>query len=445
MNQTILFTPIGGTDPISATNCRDGSMLHICRIYKPDKVIMYMSKEILEFQEQDDRYRYCLNQLGALIHHQMEYEIIERKDLVSVHEFDYYYQDFRSIIQKIYQQMDETDILLLNVSSGTPAMKSGLLVLLTLGEFPAKAIQVATPERKINEHVHKDYDVKLLWELNEDNETEFENRCKEVQCPTLLNIKKEEIIKKHISVYDYAAALDVVASLPEQETELYRDLIYMTSRRVLLDFAGVDQMIKKTGYQCLPVRSSADRKYFEYALNVDIKLKKKEYADFIRSITPLVVDLFEMILKKQCKIIVDEYCDIKKKNGAQVRQWSAKKLEGTEVKQALDAIYGNGGFKGGVVYSDHLKILIQANVQDQHLTKLVGALRQVEANIRNLAAHEIVSVTDASIFQRTGYTGSKIMDMIKELFNYTGISVKREYWYSYDIMNQEILKRMAIE
>ena len=194
MNRVILFTPIGGTDPISATNCKDGSMLHICRFYKPDKVVMYMSKEILEFQEQDDRYRYCLNQLGALIHHQMEYEIIERKDLVSVHEFDYYYQDFRSIIQKIYQQMDATDILLLNVSSGTPAMKSGLLVLLTLGEFPAKAIQVATPERKINEHVHKDYDVKLLWELNEDNETEFENRCKEVQCPTLLNIKKEEVI-----------------------------------------------------------------------------------------------------------------------------------------------------------------------------------------------------------------------------------------------------------
>ena len=29
----ILFSPIGGTDPIS--NFRDGAMLHICRIYKP--------------------------------------------------------------------------------------------------------------------------------------------------------------------------------------------------------------------------------------------------------------------------------------------------------------------------------------------------------------------------------------------------------------------------
>lgn len=315
MNQTILFTPVGGTDPISSTNCRDGSMLHICRVYQPDKVIMYMSKEMLEFQEQDDRYRYCLDRLGNLQNRRMQYEIIERKNLVSVHEFDYYYQDFREIIQKICQQMDETDTLLLNVSSGTPAMKSGLLVLLTLGEFPAKAIQVATPERKINEHVHKSYDVQVLWELDEDNEEGFENRCKEVQCPTLSKIKKEEIIKKHISVYDYAAALDVAEALPEEDTRAYKDLIYMASRRILLDFSGVDQMIKQTGYQCLPVRSSSERKYFEYALNIGIKLKKEEYADFIRAITPLIVDLFEIVLKKQCKISVDDYCVSYKKKG----------------------------------------------------------------------------------------------------------------------------------
>ena len=55
MNRTILFTPVGGTDPISSTNGHDGSMLHICRQYKPDEVVLYMSKEMLDFQEQDNR------------------------------------------------------------------------------------------------------------------------------------------------------------------------------------------------------------------------------------------------------------------------------------------------------------------------------------------------------------------------------------------------------
>ena len=66
MGKTILFSPVGGTDPISQTNCRDGSMLHICRWYKPDTVYLYMSHEMLKFQEQDDRYRYCINELAKL-------------------------------------------------------------------------------------------------------------------------------------------------------------------------------------------------------------------------------------------------------------------------------------------------------------------------------------------------------------------------------------------
>lgn len=110
--------------------------------------------------------------------------------------------------------MDETDTLILNISSGTPAMKSGLLVLRTLGEFPCKMVQVITPARKMNEHIHKGFEVEVAWGLNGDNEEGFENRCREVQCPTLDIIKKEEIIKKHVEVYDYGAALSVARTMP---------------------------------------------------------------------------------------------------------------------------------------------------------------------------------------------------------------------------------------
>lgn len=440
MNQTILFTPIGGTDPISQKNCREGSMLHICRIYKPDKVIMYMSKEVLEFQEQDDRYRYCLDRLAQMQNRKMEYEIIERRDLVEVHEFDYFYEDFRTVLEEIYKDMDETDTLLLNVSSGTPAMKSSLLVLQTLGEFPAKVIQVATPEKKMNEHIHGGYDVEILWELNEDNQEPFENRCKEIRCPTLSKIKKEEIIKKHIQVYDYRAALEVAETLAEDETKLYKDLLFMAYRRVMMDLKGVNKMIQKTGVQCLPMRSSSDIKYFEYALSVDIRLKRGEYADFIRAITPLIVDLFELIVKKQCNINMDDYCDLKYRNGNKVREWSIRKLEGTEMKKLLDQEFRE--FKGGNIYSVHLQKLIAGFSEDKHLVELTENIRNVEGSIRNLAAHQIVSVTDESIRELTGFSAVKIMNMIKELFNYTGMTVKPEFWNSYDELNQVIIERM---
>ena len=149
MNQTILFTAVGGTDPISEDNYYDGSMMHICRYYRPDKVVMYMSKEMLDKQEKDDRYRYCLENLAKQQDRVMEYEIIERRNLTRVHEFDYFYQDFRDIFEELFSKMDETDMLLLNISSGTPAMKSGMLVLQTLGEFPAKLIPCLLSSIKI--------------------------------------------------------------------------------------------------------------------------------------------------------------------------------------------------------------------------------------------------------------------------------------------------------
>lgn len=442
MNHTILFTPVGGTDPISMNNYHDGSMLHICRIYKPDKVIMYMSKEMLDNQEADDRYRYCLDKLAELQNRKMEYGAIERRNLTNVHEFDYFYQDFRGIIEKIYANMDETDTLLLNISSGTPAMKSGLAVLKTLGEFPAKLIQVETPERKMNEHNHKGYDVELLWELNEDNQENCENRCKEIFCPTLSGIKTEEIIKKHLKVYDYQAAVDAAETLPEEETAKYKDLLYLAMNRLLLNFPEVDKLIKKTNFQCLPVRTSSERKYFEYALNMEVRLKRGEYAEYIRAISPLIVDLFELVLKKQCKIVVDDYCRTYKKDGIVYRRWDVKKLSGTAIGTALEEYYATQGqsFNAKDVYSVHLKILVEAFSKDTHLIELFEAIRSVEGSIRNLAAHEIVSVTDETIKKMTGYTGKQIMDLFKELFNYTGINIRKEYWDSYDVMNAKILE-----
>ena len=131
MSKRILFSPVGGTDPISSTNMHDGSLLHICRYYRPDVVYLYMSGEILENEKKDDRYMYCLHRLDAMQDRATEYVRIEKPKLRDVQEFDFFYGEFRTVIRDIANTMADGDELLLNVSSGTPAMKSGLLVQLT--------------------------------------------------------------------------------------------------------------------------------------------------------------------------------------------------------------------------------------------------------------------------------------------------------------------------
>ena len=78
MNKKILFSPVGGTDPVSQNNCRDGSMLHICRFEKPDKVVLYLSKEMVDYEQKDHRYSYCLGKLMELQNRKFEVEMINR-------------------------------------------------------------------------------------------------------------------------------------------------------------------------------------------------------------------------------------------------------------------------------------------------------------------------------------------------------------------------------
>lgn len=136
----------------------------------------------------------------------------------------------------------------------------------------------------------------------------------------------------------------------------------------------------------------------------------------------------------------------KREDGKERRWWSKRKLEGTRAEEVFKEYYAekNKEFLGGDIYSIHLKILLDGLSEDAHLKELIANVRSVEENIRNLAAHEIVSVTEETIVALTGFSSEKIMAMIKELFNYTGISIRKEYWNSYDEMNTEILKRMSV-
>ena len=454
MAKTILFSPIGGTDPISEHNFYEGAMLHICRYYKPDKVVLYFSKEMLDRhdivgEDSEDLLKFCLDKLSKLQNRkEVKYERIDRPDLVNVQEFDYFYDDFDKIIKKLIDESkDEDTTILLNVSSGTPAMKSGLLVLKTMGEYNCKLIQVSTPERKMNQHIHSENpDIKTLWELNKDNEENAKNRCEEVDCPSLLALKYEHIIKKLIANYDYAAALEIAENI-SAHSKRYIEFIKLAKNRLLLDFKEVDKIAKEINYDCIPIKAGDKRKLFEYALSVDIKVKRGEYADFVRSITPLIVELFKVVLKDKLKIDIEKYIDNKNDRA----EWSERKLRdkndkcAEEVLNILEFKYNNNfNFKN--VSSDNLlEIIVSKDTSnDKTLSDISQKLRSIESSVRNLAAHQIVSITDDSIKKvtQTAISAEGIMKLIKKLFTYTSFNIKEDMWNSYNAMNDEIIKRI---
>ena len=438
-----LFSPVGGTDPISNTNYFDGSMLHIARHYRSDVIILYLSKEMLEYQQADDRYRYCLNKLFELQGREnCTIEEITRETLDKVQEFDIIFRDFRSILDDLIKRKAPEDTLLVNVSSGTPAMKAALLSLVTLRHRDCQAIQVSTPEGKQNIHDNRKYDVELLWQYDEDNKPDTKCRAYKVSLPALWDLQTEAILRDNLLAYDYPAAARTAESLPEDKKTAVTNLIQMAQSRYMLDYRTVDRLTASTGYVFKTIPNKHQQPIFEYALTVQLRLKRKEYADFVRSWSPLIFELMREYLNLRFHQNLDDYTNVN--DGKYL--WDRTKLgkhPDMESKMYLRI--------GKPVSSEDLASLIQSEVQSEanNQSEAVQAeasvfqqLRKAESDIRNMASHQVVPITAEDILKKTGKTAEQIMSLFRKGIQLIGIRASDETWKSYDHLNKDIMKML---
>ena len=439
----ILFSPIGGSDPIR--NYHDGSMLHICRNYLPDRVVLYLSGEMYQHHVQDNRYVYCLEELGKKMSHPFEIEVIVRDELTEVQDYEYFYTEFTKCINDIVAQMDEGDELLLNVSSGTPAMKNALIILATLAEFSFQPIQVSTPLKRSNymDENTKKYEVQEQWEFDEDNEPQEgdTSRCEEIKSLNLVKLLKVNLLEKHLQAYDYTAALEIARDLKNHISVKATAMIEQANERNQLNTKRVNELAKKIDYQPMPVKNQENCDLLEYVLLLQMKVRRKEYADFIRAITPVVFELFYRVLKRQCHIDIKDYCD-EKKSGL---RWNLEKIKQTEVGDILQKEYAATGFRGGPVYSSQLKPLILHYSVSEKVNSLVADLRHAEEKARNKAAHTIVSITNEKIVKWTDYTAEELLVKIQQLTLFVVPGQDGSIWDSYDRMNEAIMKEIRQE
>lgn len=439
----ILFSPIGGSDPIR--NYHDGSMLHICRNYLPDRVVLYLSGEMYQHHVQDNRYVYCLEELGKKMSHPFEIEVIVRDELTEVQDYEYFYTEFTKCINDIVVQMDEGDELLLNVSSGTPAMKNALIILATLAEFSFQPIQVSTPLKRSNymDENTKKYKVQEQWEFDEDNEPQEgdTSRCEEIKSLNLVKLLKVNLLEKHLQAYDYTAALEIARDLKNHISVKATAMIEQANERNQLNTKRVNELAKKIDYQPMPVKNQENCDLLEYVLLLQMKVRRKEYADFIRAITPVVFELFYRVLKRQCHIDIKDYCD-EKKSGL---RWNLEKIKQTEVGDILQKEYAATGFRGGPVYSSQLKPLILHYSGSEKVNTLVTDLRHAEEKARNKAAHTIVSITNEKIVKWTDYTAEELLVKIQQLTLFVVPGQDGSIWDSYDRMNEAIMKEIRQE
>ena len=485
----ILFSPVGGTDPLSNDNYQDGAILHIVRNYRPERIVLFLSQEMLRFHKEDNRYIKSLYLLyreflkqenpeqpeklteNALKPQQrfpienaslelyqignMKVETIEREDLSEVQDFNTFYREFPRWIRYSMKDLGKEDTLLLNVSSGTPAMKGCLLSMQLLQDIHCKVIQVSTPVRRMNEYRHSSFNLEEAWENNIDNLEGFTNRCTEVLVPDFTYMIQENQIKRLIQEYDYKGALALAKSLPKQRTEEYLAFLKMALQRSLLDVDSVESFIKHNkGKFQFPVKKTGGKEaeksclVFEYCLQMQLKLARGDFDGFIRSLTPVIWDLFFHIIEKDLGLPISRYIE-NVYSDTEVRYWKLDSLQlqndenEKKIYRVLSKMNSQNSDGEMTVYSPHFLALIQAYHPLDSVKNTSGDLRTVEKNLRNIVAHQMIPVTEKIIFEKTGFTPKKIMEKVKLLYSTAYQDLGEEKWASYDRMNESILQLLS--
>ena len=441
----ILFSPVGMTDPLTWDNddnkgYYEGALLHICRYYMPDIVYVYFSEETLDLEEKDNRYSKSLELIQQAVQKKMQIKRIERPSLVDVQLFDIFLLDFQEILTKIRKDYPEAEILL-NVSSGTPAMKSALQILAASKAISLKPLQVSTPAKRANNKRSDSRKIDEEWKQNLDNLPGAKKRVTVSKNHNLLYEFNKKILITLINTYDYRAAKMAANQMSGFLSTEFITLLEAAVLRSELKYEQASEIISKLGFNGL---MDAPDQAAEYFLLLDIKIKKHQYTDYLRAMTPFILELFYQAVEMQYHLKLEDYT---KKNNR--FYWDKRKLKGSvldgkflqkeEYHLEVKPWPYKYTFPEGNMLSWHLTNLIENLSSDTNFIKKTIRIRRIEEKLRNLAAHTMQSFTQDEIKNTIGYTPEEIHEQIfSYLTDYTAMPVESETRQQYDKINGQL-------
>jgi len=446
----ILFSPVGMTDPISPDRPKDqgtfheGALLQICRHYSPDLVYVYMSSEALEHENADHRYLRGLELLKADTGQSFEVRTIRRPGLVDVHLFDFFLDDFREELRKIRAEYPEGEIIV-NVSSGTPAMKSALQILAAATDLNIRPMQVSTANKSANNP--RECRIEEEWPHNLDTAPDSPSRVEVSSNKNLLFEFNKKLLISLIDNYDYHAARLLSERLQVFLSVEFRELMNAVTLRYDLKSEDAKKVFDRCGHPELMKNVNIPAEYF---MIVDLKVRKKEYLDFLRALTPLVVEVFYDMANKSLGVDLTKYTRYPENKFF----WNDRKLAGSAIEGKFDqqpkyhkrdvARPVGGLYPKSHVLSWHISNLSENLSTDETLVRRTIKIRSFEENVRNIAAHTMTSFTKEQIKRETGWTPE---EMVKELLDYimayTSIPADRSSLTVYDDINRKLTELLG--
>lgn len=284
----ILISAVGTTDPIS--NNHDAALLHIARNYRPDKIILVYSQEMLIKQDLINKVLLSIEGYNPII--EIDSTILNNDEVFL---FDKMYEVMGLIVQKYTNGDDE---IILNLSSGTPQIISALFALNRINDYNTQAIQVATPKKGANREYKSltDSEIDALIVENQDNSLDFVNRSIKDKSEKFTQALVKRHLRSLIASFDYQAAEAIINRKEYNKLLSKKRIAYI--REKLNDFSRVfkNQSIL-SDILSFPIDDS-QKKALNYYLLIDVLKEREHIADVLIKAKSLAEFVIEETIKK---------------------------------------------------------------------------------------------------------------------------------------------------
>lgn len=284
----ILISAVGTTDPIS--NDHDAALLHIARNYRPDKIVLVYSQEMLVKQDLINKVLLSIEGYNPII--EIDSTILNNDEVFL---FDKMYEVMGLIVQKYTNDDDE---IILNLSSGTPQIISALFALNRINDYNTQAIQVATPKKGANREYKPltDSEIDALIVENQDNSLDFVDRSIKDKSEKFTQALVKRHLRSLIASFDYQAAEAIINRKEYNKLLSKKRIAYI--REKLNDFSRVfkNQSIL-SDILSFPLDDS-QKKALNYYLMIDVLKEREHIADVLIKAKSLAEFVIEETIKK---------------------------------------------------------------------------------------------------------------------------------------------------
>lgn len=413
----ILISAVGDTDPIR--NFHDGPLLHIVRVYRPEKIVLVHSERSLTKHDK------LVKALKSIKDYSPE--IIQDGGVLpdaQVAIFDEMYDTVSSIVKK-YISDDE---IILNISSATPQIISAMFAVNRISDFNVTAVQVVTPQHKSNEGLRHDNqeDIDTLIETNLDNQSDYENRTLEdTGMKFSLDLTKRNL-KALIDNYDYQGALELLRALklPKKQES------FSNIKELRKKLTEISDTIKIQGMPDKIVKAKLLSNQAKSALNSYLNIDRNHKQGNIAEVLIRVKSLVEFILENYLN---NHFLDV-----ITYKEDGKPFLNASKYPEILKKFQEDAKMRGQEYHSGYLSLpayigILKFFEPNHDLLKHIYKIQEIN-QVRNQVAHSLQA------FDRENLTKVSSAVFASKQILLASFDIDNHWFSFYEDLNQEIKK-----